>query len=75
MPFPHDKEKTKLIERLQKELPPNVEFTWDAVLNTLTFQTSDKKLLLNIKYGCPEYPESNDADFYLRRIKSILSKS
>jgi len=73
MPFPYDKEKTKLIERLQKELPANVEAVWNE--NTLIFQrTNNKEIILNIQYGCPVYPSNEDAVFYVGRIKSILNQ-
>ena len=75
MPFKHDEEKIKLIERLKNELPENIESLWDENTNTLIFQAADgKKLLFSVKYGCPEYPESNDADFYIRRAKMILNQ-
>lgn len=73
MPFKHDEEKTKLIVRLQNELPANIEAVWNE--NTLIFQrTNNKENLLNIQYGCPVYPSSEDADFYVGRIKSILKQ-
>ena len=71
-----ENEKTKLSELLKKELPQSVEFLWDAKTGALIFQkTDDKKLLFAITYGYPVYPSSDDADYYLRRIKSIISKS
>lgn len=61
-------EKTKLSERLKKELPPSVEFAWDERTGFLVFSKGDKSL--TIEYGYPPYPNSDDIVKLMPRIKS-----
>lgn len=68
MPFKHDEERVKLIERLKKELPQNLEFEWNAT-GALTISQDDKSLTLD--YTNPPYPKSDeDMKQLFTRIKS-----
>ncbi|GFO67506.1 hypothetical protein GMLC_10850 [Geomonas limicola] len=70
---PNKDEETKLSERLARELPHGVKFLWDSHTGSLTFKTfCDDKLILTIGYGYPAYPLSEDAEFLVRRVKTIL---
>lgn len=70
MPFKHDEEKTKLIERLKNELPQNVQFEWNAT-GALVISQSDKLRILD--YNNPPYPKSDeDIKKVITNLKSVF---